>query len=92
MIIEFDLAKSERNARERGLPFDLADEFDWETATYEEDVRRGYTERRFVALGYLGERLHMLCFTPVKDGVRIISFRKANRREVREHEEKTADR
>lgn len=92
MIIEFDLAKSERNARERGLPFDRANEFDWETATYEEDVRRGYSERRFVALGYLGERLHMLCFTPVEDGVRIISFRKANRREVMRYEEKTADR
>jgi hypothetical protein len=92
VIIEFDLAKSERNARERGLPFDRADEFDWETAFYEEDVRRGYSERRFVALGYLGERLHMLCFTPVEDGVRIISFRKANRREVMRYEEKTADR
>jgi uncharacterized DUF497 family protein len=92
VIIEFDLAKSERNARERGLPFARADEFDWETATYEEDVRRGYSERRFVALGYLGERLHMLCFTPVEGGVRIISFRKANRREVREYEEKTIDR
>jgi uncharacterized DUF497 family protein len=92
VIIEFDLAKSERNARERGLPFDRADEFDWETAIYEEDVRRGYSERRFVALGYLGERLHMLCFTPVGGGVRIISFRIANRREVRGYEEKTIDR
>lgn len=51
-----------------------------------------YSERRFVALGYLSERLHMLCFTPVEDGVRIISFRKANRREVREYEKKTVDR
>lgn len=92
MIIEFDLAKSERNARERGLPFDRAYEFDWETATYEEDIRGEYSERRFVALGYLSERLHMLCFTPVEDGVRIISFRKANRREVREYEKKTVDR
>jgi hypothetical protein len=92
VIIEFDLAKSERNARKRGLPFDRADEFDWETATYEEDVRGGYSERVSVALGYLGERLHMLCFTPVEDGVRIIRFRKANRREVIRCEEKTADR
>ena len=92
MIIEFDLVKSEGNARERGLPFDWAYEFEWETATYEENVRRGYSERRFVALGYLGDRLHMLCFTPMEDGVRIISFRKANRREVMIYEEKTADR
>ena len=92
MIIEFDFAKSERNARKRGLPFDRAYEFDWESAIYEEDIRRGYSERCFVAVGYLGNRLHVLCFTPLEEGVRIISIRKANRREVTRYEEKTADR
>jgi uncharacterized DUF497 family protein len=46
----------------------------------------------FVALGYLGERLHVVCFTPIEGGVRIISFRKANAREKRRYEQKTADR
>jgi uncharacterized protein len=35
-----------------------------------------------VALGYLDERLHVLCFTETHDGIRVISFRKANSREV----------
>lgn len=81
-MIDFDPAKSERNAKERGLPFTLVSEFDWETATYAEDARFPYPERRFYAIGYIGVRLHFLCFTPTEGGVRVISFRKANRREV----------
>lgn len=51
-----------------------------------EDVRRPYPEQRFVALGWLDERLHVLCFTPVPGGLRVISFRKANSREQRAYE------
>jgi hypothetical protein len=32
--IEFDPAKSEKNARLRGLPFHLVEEFVWETAIF----------------------------------------------------------
>lgn len=83
MKIEFDPVKSEKNARERDLPFERAADFDWDGAIYTEDSRNPYPERRFVAVGYLGEQLHVLCFTPVAGGVRIISFRKANSREAR---------
>jgi uncharacterized protein len=58
--ISFDPAKSERNAVERELPFDLAAEFDFETALIGEDRRRDYGETRYVAIGRLGERLHVL--------------------------------
>lgn len=91
MRIEFDDAKSRRNAKERGLSFERVAEFEWESAIYEEDVRKGYGERRIVAIGFLEERLHVLCFTPIEDGARIISFRKANRREVKAYEQETAD-
>lgn len=88
----FDPVKSERNARERGLPFDRVADFRWEGAVLSEDVRYAYPERRFVALGYLGDRLHVLCFTPLAEGIRVISFRKANEREVRRYaEQKTPD-
>ena len=92
MKIAFDPAKSERNRRERGLPFDRAADFDWETALYYLDVRKPYPERRVLALGYIDDRLHVICFTEIPDGVRIISFRKANEREVRRHAQETADR
>lgn len=85
MRIEFDPAKSDRNAAERKLPFSRAAEFDFDTAKLAEDTRRPYPERRFVAVGYLGTRLHVLCFTPIDDGIRVISFPKANRREVKRY-------
>lgn len=89
MKIDFDPEKSKKNSRERGLPFGQAAEFDWETAKYSEDIRNPYPERRFVAMGYLGNRLHVLCFTPIEGGLRVISFRKANLREVRRYEKET---
>lgn len=85
MKIEYDPAKSQRNEHERGLPFDRAGEFDWDCATFAEDDRNLYPEQRFVAIGYLGDRLHVICFTHIPGGVRIISFRKANDREVKRH-------
>jgi uncharacterized DUF497 family protein len=87
MKIEFDLIKSHKNIKERALPFEWVEDFDWEAAFYVEDTRKDYSERRFVALGYLYNRLHVLCFTPIKDGVRVISFRKANSREVKRYEQ-----
>ena len=89
MKIEFDPNKSERNMLLRNLPFEKASEFDWENAIFIEDVRRDYSELRLVAYSYLGERLHAICFTPIENGVRIISFRKANVREVKKYEKET---
>lgn len=92
MHIEFDPAKSERNSRDRGLGFERAAEFDFGTAVIVQDTRKPYPEARFVAVGFLGVRLHVLCFTPVTGGIRVISFRKANDREVRDHgQTRTAD-
>ncbi|MCW9733807.1 hypothetical protein L5B97_10105 [Avibacterium sp. 20-15] len=33
-------------------------------------------------------RLHILVFTPIKTGIRVISFRKANAREVKKYEDR----
>jgi uncharacterized DUF497 family protein len=89
MKIDFDPKKSKKNIDDRGLPFELVADFDWETAVYAEDVRKDYPEQRYVALGFLNERLHVLCFTPIDGGVRVISFRKANSREVKRYEKET---
>ncbi len=82
MRITFDPVKNEWNTRVRGLPFDAAADFDFEHALYAVDDRREYGETRYVALGMLGDRLHVLCFMETEGGIRIISFRKANAREV----------
>ena len=54
----------------------------FETALIGSDDRHDYSEVRCVALGYLNGRLHVLCFTETHHGIRVISFRKANSREV----------
>lgn len=82
MHVTFDPEKNETNMRRRGLSFEQAVEFNFETAHVQTDERRDYGETRYVALGKLRDRLHVLCFTETPDGIRVISFRKANDREI----------
>jgi uncharacterized DUF497 family protein len=80
--ISFDPVKNEKNIRERGLSFERATEFDFEGATFLVDDRREYGEVRYIAIGYLDRRLHILCFVSTTSGIRVVSFRKANAREA----------
>lgn len=86
MDITFDVDKNERNIRERNLSFEQAAHFDFSTAEIALDERNDYGEERYIAVGYLGHRLHVLCFTESNAGIRVISFRKANLREGKIHE------
>lgn len=90
MRIEYDKNKSDKNTKERNLSFDEAVDFEWETAIFIEDTRKSYPEQRFIASGYLNKRLHILCFSKINEGIRVISFRKANKREVKRYEEAKA--
>jgi uncharacterized DUF497 family protein len=89
MIFEWDAQKSLKNSQERGLPFEAVRQMDFQTAHVEEDTRYDYGERRFVAIGQLNGRLHVLCFTPIPHGIRVISLRRANLREVKYYEQET---
>jgi uncharacterized protein len=70
----------------RGLPFELVEEFEFGTAMIGADTRRDYGEPRWLALGLIRDRVHALCFTARDEGIRLISLRKANDREVRRYE------
>jgi uncharacterized DUF497 family protein len=85
MKVTFDPDKSARNLLERGLSFEQAVDFDFETATFVKDDRRDYGEERQIAIGYFERRLHVLCFLDLPVGIRVISFRKANVREGRKY-------
>jgi len=87
MRFTFDPAKNERNIAERGLSFELAAELEWETALTVEDTRHDYGETRLRVLALLHGRLHAAVVTPRQDELRVISFRKASRREVRLYEQ-----
>jgi uncharacterized DUF497 family protein len=53
---------------------------------YAQFDRCDYGETRYVALGTPRDRFHVLCFVETDDGIRVISFSKANAREVRRYE------
>lgn len=92
MEITFDSVKNDWNIKKRGLSFKRAADFEFETAVYTIDRRHDYGEDRIVALGYLDGRLHVMCFVETVTGIRVISFRKANFREVNKYEkQKTLD-
>ena len=83
--IAFDPAKNATNIASRGLSFELVEQMEWTTALMVEDTRKAYGERRFQVLGFIGERLHALVFTPREGKVHVISLRKANSREVKRY-------
>ncbi|MGV8935008.1 MAG: BrnT family toxin, partial [Gallionellaceae bacterium] len=70
---------------DRELPFDDVESLDWPSAVVVEDMRKDYGERRFRVFGYIEDRLYALVFTPRENAVHVISFRKANSREVKRY-------
>lgn len=80
---DWDEAKRESNRRKHGVDFAEVAEFDWATALIFLDDRQDYGEDRRVALGLIGARVHHLTFTTRFGKVRVISLRRANRREQR---------
>jgi uncharacterized DUF497 family protein len=90
MAITFDPAKNERNIAERGLPFERVADLEWDTALVAEDTRRDYGETRYRVFALLKGRLHIAVVSPRGDDIRVISFRKANRKEERLYEHEKA--
>lgn len=82
-LIEFDSAKSARNLRERGIGFERFAEMDLDTALSVEDTRQDYGERRLRVLGHIEGQLHAAVITPRGETIRVISLRRANKREER---------
>ena len=89
MEITFDPLKNTRNIRDRGLSFERAIDFDFESATFDADKRKDYGEDRITAIGLLRGLPHVLIFTMRGEVMRVISFRKANKREVNRYEKTT---
>jgi uncharacterized DUF497 family protein len=87
MPFVWDIAKAVRNAAKHGISFDDAWEFDWAGAVIVDRSRRLDGELRQAAIGLLRGRVCTLIFTDRPDGVRLISFRRANRLEERVYEE-----
>jgi uncharacterized DUF497 family protein len=84
--IEFDADKDRANLAKHGVSLFRA--ADMVEIIERLDIRRDYGEPRFLMVGLLDGRIHV-CAYALRDGVRrIISLRKANRRE--QHAYRTA--
>ena len=87
MKIEFDPAKDEGNQSKHGVSLALADELDWEAALVWVDDRFEYSELRMIALAPKTNILYYVAFVDRGSARRIISLRRANRREVKHYVE-----
>ena len=85
MSIEFDPAKDAANQAKHGISLALAGELDWEAALVWIDDRFEYPELRMIALAPKTEILYYVAFEDRGGARRIISLRRANRREVKHY-------
>ena len=82
MKIEYDPAKRLETLIKRELDMaDVALVFDGPTKTYE-DLRKDYGETRYIMIGFFADRMVLIAWINRGDARRIISFRRANDREI----------
>ncbi len=80
---EWDERKRQENAEKHKVDFTAIYGFEWDTAVQRSNTTHG--ELRWVATGYIGDRLHHVVYTWRGSRRRIISLRKTNPREDRDY-------
>lgn len=88
MKIEFDPGKDAINTAKHGVSLADAALLEWEWIWATEDARSDYREFRMIGYAPIGPRVYCVVFTERGKTRRIISLRKANRREVRLYADK----
>ncbi len=81
MECEWDEPKNETNFQKHGINFELAQEIFQGPFISKIDDQKEYGETRFLALGTLGEFILLVVYTMRRGNVRIISARRANKKE-----------
>ena len=86
-MFEWDEDKNRRNLQKHGVAFeDVLSVFANRKALRLEDRRKDYGEPRYVVLGPFGDVLLHVTYTVRGGNIRLISARRASRREKRDHE------
>ena len=85
MKYEYDTDKDATNQAKHGLALSEAEHLEWDTLWAWQDRRNNYKEQRMVGLVYLGLRLCCVVYTDRGNVRRIISLRKANKREMKRY-------
>jgi len=89
MSYEWNELKRLSNLRKHGVDFADMEEFGWDTALYDADENADYGEDRFVALGEFRADIYVVVFTLRGSATRIISARKADKREKHRYEKES---
>ncbi len=88
MEILYSSGKNQSNFIKHGVFLAEANKLEWDALIVEEDTRHDYGEIRMIGFAPIGVRLFCVVFTD-RDGFRrIISLRKANKREVKHYAHK----
>lgn len=85
MLIEFDPLKDQSNLAKHGVSLAFASELDWDEALVWVDDRFEYGECRMIALAPRTGILYYVAFVDRGRVRRVISLRRANRREVKHY-------
>jgi uncharacterized DUF497 family protein len=92
MTFEWDDAKNRANIRKHGFDFAEADEIFGGVLVVDPDTREDYGERRWVGIGAIrGRAVHVVFTETGPQTIRIISLRKASRRESEQYEKAIQD-
>ena len=87
MHVEFDAAKDRANRSTHGVSLAFAEQLDWDAALVWVDDRFRYDELRMIALAPETATLYYVAFVERGKTRRIISLRRATRREVKHYVE-----
>jgi len=85
-MYEWDEGKRRANLAKHGVDFGRVNDFEWDTAVI--DPETDHDEPRWTAKGFIGSVLYVVVYTERGDNLRIISLRKATRREALRYAEK----
>ena len=85
MRIEFDPAKDSVNRANHGVSLAIAEQLDWNAALVWVDSRFEYDELRMIALAPETSTLYYVAFVERGEVRRIVSLRRATRREVKRY-------
>ncbi|PJI46535.1 MAG: hypothetical protein CTR55_23420 [Pseudomonas sp.] len=86
MLFEWDEAKNQANIRKHGIDFNDVMELFQQPYLAQRDDREDYAEERWISLGRIRSLIGVVVSTEREgDVIRIISARKATRREARHY-------
>ncbi|MCB9434510.1 MAG: BrnT family toxin [Ardenticatenaceae bacterium] len=85
MKIEYDQSKDRNNLEKHGVFLQDAVHLEWDMLLAIQDTRYDYDEIRMIGYAPIGRRVFCVVYTDRDDVRRIISLRKANKREVKRY-------